>query len=97
MNTGTINSIVFARKDDLTNHGFEKRGLWADPEKGILEYQKKHILTASVENGELKILYDPKWEKLFKYEEWAGTVNIIRAKLTRGGDKGVGKGKAAPE
>ena len=51
----------------------------------------------TIENDQLKITYDSKWEKHFGYEEWTDTVSTIRAKFQRGGDKGTGKGKAAPE
>ena len=33
----------------------------------------------------------------FRYEEWIDIVATIRAKFQRGGDKGIGKRKAAPE
>ena len=88
---------MFASKRYLNTWGFEEKGLWANPDKGILEYQKKRVLEVSVIDGQLKITYDSKWEKHFKYEEWDATVTTINAKLQRGGGKGAGKGKVAPE
>ena len=75
--------------------GFENRGLWADPEKGILEYQKKRVLEATVVDDQLKITIDSKWEQHFSHAEWNDTVKNIRDKLARRGEKGAGK--AAPE
>ena len=89
--------MVFASKRYLKTWGFEEKRLWADTDKGILEYQKKRVLEVSVIDDQLKITYDSKWEKHFKYEEWEATVTTIKAKLQRGDDKGAGKGKAAPE
>ena len=40
LRTRSVNSIVFAAKTYLKKWGFENRGLWADTEKGILEYMK---------------------------------------------------------
>ena len=62
-----------------------------------MEYQKKQILEVSVVDGQLKTSYDSKWEQHFSHAEWTDTVATISAKLQRGGEKGTGKGKAAPE
>ena len=70
-------------------------GLWADPDKGTLEYQKKSVLSVIVENGELKITYDPKWDQHFQHADWIPSVGVIRAKLVRSMSKGDGKGKDA--
>ena len=48
-----------------------------------------------VENGELKITFDPKWDQHFQHAEWAESVGVIRARLVRGMTKGDGKGKDA--
>ena len=48
-----------------------------------------------VEDRELKITYDPKWDQHFQHAEWAESVGVIRAKLVRGMTKGEGKGKDA--
>ena len=62
-----------------------------------MEYHKKRVLEVSVIDDQLKITYDSKWEQHFNHVEWTDTVTSIRVKLERGGDKGTGKGKAAPE
>ena len=87
---------LLASKLCFQKWGFEK-GLWADEEKGTLEYQRKHVLEVSVVNDHLKIKYDSKWEQRFSHAEWTDIVASIRAKFQRGGDNGIGKGKAAPE
>ena len=91
-----MRSTVFGAKLYLKKWGFEDVSLWADPEKGTLEYMGKKVFSVSIENGELKITYDPKWDQHFQHAEWTEIVNSIRTKLAHPGTKGDGKGKAAP-
>ena len=91
----SVRSVLFDAKAYLTKWGFQNFGLWADFDKGTLEYQKKPVLSVFVENGELKITCDPKWDQHFQHVEWTESVGVIRAKLVRGMIKRDGKGKDA--
>ena len=93
----TLKSAIFGAKNYLIKWGFEKGGLWGDIDKGILQYRRKTVLSVTVEGEKMQITYDPKWEWHFNHTEWIDTVSAIRAKLERVGEKGTGKGKAAPE
>ena len=61
--------------------GFEN-GVWADTEKGIVEYKRKLVLSVTVEDDQLKIVYEGKWEKHFDQVDWTDMVEIIQAKLS---------------
>ena len=94
----SVTSVVFEAKKYLAKWGFENFALWADPDKGSVDYKRKSVLSVTVQDDQIKIVYHGKWEQHFKHAEWTDMVGAIQVKLGRGAEKGAGKGgKAAPE
>ena len=89
-----LKGLVFGTKELLVTWGFDKMGVWADPETGSVWMGDDKILTRKITGRQLTIEYGTEWEVYFN-DSLKELVTFLKVKLATGNNptKGLGKGK----
>ena len=94
----TMRHLVFGAKRVMTEWGYDKAAIWADPDKGMLSVGGEKVMSAKLEGKTLKMEYGPGWEEFLhddaKHPEWKNLLQTIRDKLANAPGKGKGKAKS---
>jgi len=89
--------LVFGAKRVMTDWGYNKAGLWADPENGSLSLGGERVMCATIEGKVLKIDYGTGWQEFLNadvaHPEFKTLLQNIQDKLAKKPSKGKGKTK----
>ena len=90
--------MVWETKGILTTWGFDRAGIWADPESGTVWVGDDWVIKGQVEGRDLKVEYGKDWEAYMcdaANPQFTELLAAQKAKLATGKvpTKGVGKGK----
>ena len=66
----TMRHLVFGAKRVMTDWGYDKAGLWADPENGSLSLGGERVMCATIEGKVLKIDYGTGWQEFLNAATW---------------------------
>ena len=93
----TMRHLVFGAKRVMTDWGYDKAGLWADPENGPLSLGGERVMCATIEGKVLKIDYGTGWQEFLNadvaHPEFKTLPQNIQDKLAKKPSKGKGKTK----
>ena len=93
----TMRHLVFGAKRVMTDWGYDKAGLWADPENGSLSLGGERVMCATIEGKVLKIDYGTGWQEFLNadvaHPEFKTLLQNIQDKLAKKPSKGKGKTK----
>ena len=78
----------------MTDWGYDKAALWADPDQGTLFVGGEKIMSAVIEDKKLRMEYGPEWEEFLysdeKHTEWRPSATSLTGRPA----KVKGRGRA---
>ena len=88
----TMRHFVLGAKRVITDWGYDKVGLWADPEKGTLSLGGERVMCATIESKVLKIDYGTGWQEFLNadvaHPDFKTLLQNIQIKLAKTPSKG---------
>ena len=94
----TIRSIVFGTKHAMTERGWPKQALWADPTTGTLKLAGEIVLTVGIKGNKVQTEYGEGWDNYFNDHRYPQVKELVKAacdKMQKGSGKGTGKDKGS--